>query len=182
MVGLRLCTNCQFVLKHLRAAELVVFGGSALLFLFFSYWLMIKFAARGYLLPITPLWMLLIFTYALFIPNQVRRAVLIVGSMAAAPILLMITTFFVVSQQRGLVETERELASIELEVLADAVGSEMMEQIAAKPFDAAGPSGSSPRRCASNGLSSERHSKAMKAAMALEMSVNAMGRPAAISG
>jgi len=54
-----------------------------------------------------------------------------------ALVALMITTFFVVSQQRGLVETERELASIELEVLADAVGSEMMEQIAAKPFDAA---------------------------------------------
>ena len=50
---------------------------------------------------------------------------------------LMITTFFVVSMQRGLVETERELASVELEVLAHAVGSEVIEQIAAKPFDAA---------------------------------------------
>ena len=54
-----------------------------------------------------------------------------------ALVALMITTFFVYSQQRGLVETERELASIELEVLADAVGSEVMEQIAVKPFDAA---------------------------------------------
>ena len=54
-----------------------------------------------------------------------------------ALVALMITTFFVFSQQRGLVETERELASIELEVLADAVGSEFMEQIAVKPFDAA---------------------------------------------
>lgn len=50
---------------------------------------------------------------------------------------LLITTFFMVSQQRGLVETERELASVELEVLAHAVGSEVMEQIAAKPFDGA---------------------------------------------
>ena len=54
-----------------------------------------------------------------------------------ALVALMITTFFVFSQQRGLVENERELASIELEVLADAVGSEVMEQIAVKPFDAA---------------------------------------------
>ena len=54
-----------------------------------------------------------------------------------ALVALMITTFFVFSQQRGLVENERELASIELEVLADTVGSEVMEQIAVKPFDAA---------------------------------------------
>ena len=50
---------------------------------------------------------------------------------------LLITTFFVFTQQRGLVEAERELASVELQVLAHAVGSEVMEQIAAKPFDAA---------------------------------------------
>ncbi len=50
---------------------------------------------------------------------------------------LMITTFFVVSQQRGLVEAERELAGIELEVMANAVGSEFMQQIASKPFDSA---------------------------------------------
>ena len=50
---------------------------------------------------------------------------------------LMITTFFVVSQQRGIVETERELASIELEVMANAVGSEFMQQVASKPFDSA---------------------------------------------
>ena len=53
-----------------------------------------------------------------------------------ALVALMIASFFMFSQQRGLVETERELASIELEVLADAVGSEVMEQIAVKAFDA----------------------------------------------
>ncbi len=52
-----------------------------------------------------------------------------------ALVALLITSFFVFSQQRGLVESERELASVELEVLAHAVGSEVMEQIAAKPFD-----------------------------------------------
>ena len=54
-----------------------------------------------------------------------------------ALVALLITTFFVFTQQRGLVQAERELASVELEVLAHAVGSEVMEQIAAKPFDAA---------------------------------------------
>jgi len=54
-----------------------------------------------------------------------------------ALVALMIAAFFAVSQQRGIVAAEREMASIELEVLASAVGSEMMQQIATKPFDAA---------------------------------------------
>ncbi len=40
------------------------------------------------------MWMLLIFTYALFIPNKLGRAVAIIGSMAAAPVLLSIVLAF----------------------------------------------------------------------------------------
>lgn len=54
-----------------------------------------------------------------------------------ALVALMITLFFTMSQQRVIVEAEQEIASIELEVLASAVGSEMMQRIAAKEFDAA---------------------------------------------
>ncbi len=50
---------------------------------------------------------------------------------------LLLVIFFSMSQQRNIVETERELASIELEVLANAVGSDLMQSIAAMPFDAA---------------------------------------------
>ncbi len=50
---------------------------------------------------------------------------------------LMLVLFFSISQQRNIVESERELASIELEVMANAVGSATMQKIASQPFDAA---------------------------------------------
>ena len=54
-----------------------------------------------------------------------------------ALVALMITLFFTLNQQRGIVQAEQEIASIELEVLANAVGSEMMQVIATKEFDLA---------------------------------------------
>ncbi len=54
-----------------------------------------------------------------------------------ALVALMITLFFTMNQQRGIVQAEQEIASIELEVLANAIGSEMMQVIATKEFDAA---------------------------------------------
>ena len=54
-----------------------------------------------------------------------------------ALVALMITLFFTLNQQRGIVQAEQEIASIELEVLANAIGSEMMQVIATKEFDLA---------------------------------------------
>jgi len=54
-----------------------------------------------------------------------------------ALVALMITLFFTMNQQRGIVQAEQEIASIELEVIANAVGSEMMQLIATKEFDIA---------------------------------------------
>lgn len=54
-----------------------------------------------------------------------------------ALVALMITLFFTMNQQRGIVQAEQEIASVELEVMASAVGSEMMQVIATKEFDAA---------------------------------------------
>ena len=93
LVGLRLCTNCALILRHLRTAELVVFGGSAIFFLFYGYALLTGYAAKGYLVPVTPAWLILIFTYALFVPNYVRRAAAIITMMALAPVLLLLVVY-----------------------------------------------------------------------------------------
>ena len=50
---------------------------------------------------------------------------------------LMMVVLFTFSQQRGIVRTQREIASIEMEVMANAAGSDFMQLIAAQPFDAA---------------------------------------------
>jgi serine/threonine-protein kinase len=94
IVGLRLCANCPVVLRHLRVAELIVFGGSALFFLLLSYEQLTRSAAKGYFIPIAQIWLLLIFTYALFIPNTLRRATVIISTLAVIPVALMIAVLF----------------------------------------------------------------------------------------
>ncbi len=91
-VGLRLCTKCQHVLKHLRLVELLVFGGSATFFLFFTHNQLTACLAAGYLPSILPPWLLLIFIYAQFIPNTWQRAAVVIGSMVSVPLLLILFT------------------------------------------------------------------------------------------
>ena len=52
-----------------------------------------------------------------------------------ALVALMVVVFFSFSQQRAVVRAEQEIASVELEVLANAIGSEMMQLIATQDFD-----------------------------------------------
>src|SRR5690606_1162918 len=44
-------------------------------------------SAEGFLVSILPPWMLLIFVYALYIPNTWQRAAWVIGMMTAAPLL-----------------------------------------------------------------------------------------------
>ncbi len=52
-----------------------------------------------------------------------------------ALIALMVVVFFSFSQQRAIVRAEQEIASVELEVLANAIGSEMMQLMTTQDFD-----------------------------------------------
>lgn len=54
-----------------------------------------------------------------------------------ALVALMVVVFFSVSQQHGIMQTDREIASMEMEMMANAAGSDFMQLIAAQPFDAA---------------------------------------------
>lgn len=88
--SLPLCRQCVVSLRQLRAAELIIFGLPGLFFLLLQHRVMLSDAARGFLPPPMPFWLLLIFTYAMFIPNTWRRAALVIGAMALAPDLLVL--------------------------------------------------------------------------------------------
>jgi serine/threonine-protein kinase len=85
-----LCRNCPVALRKLRVAELVIFGLPAVFFLLLQHRVTLDGAARGFLPPPMPFWLLLIFTYAMFIPNTWRRAACVVGGLALAPDLLVV--------------------------------------------------------------------------------------------
>lgn len=83
---------------RLRLAEAVVFGDPALYFIILSQQKLHHAAnlAEGAHLPnIVAPWMLLIFTYALFIPNSWRRAAWAIGPMCAAPVAVMFYQRFI---------------------------------------------------------------------------------------
>ena len=74
--SLPLCRQCPVSLRKLRVAELVIFGLPAVFFLLLQHRVTLDDVARGFMPPPMPFWLLLIFTYAMFIPNTWRRAAL----------------------------------------------------------------------------------------------------------
>jgi len=87
---LPLCRQCPVSLRKLRAAELLIFGLPAVFFLLLQHRVTLSEVARSYMPPPMPFWLLLIFTYAMFIPNTWRRAALVIGAMALAPDVLVL--------------------------------------------------------------------------------------------
>jgi serine/threonine-protein kinase len=85
-----LCGRCAVSIKKLRIAELVIFGLPAAFFLMLQHRMTLEDAGRGVAPPPLPFWLLLIFTYGMFIPNTWRRASVVIGTMAVAPVLLLV--------------------------------------------------------------------------------------------
>jgi hypothetical protein len=85
-----LCRQCPVSMRKLRFAEVVIFGLPAAFFLLLQHRVTLSDAGRGFMPPPLSFWVLLIFTYGMFIPNTWRRAALVIGVMALAPVLLVI--------------------------------------------------------------------------------------------
>jgi len=89
IVATSLCHRQRFSLWWLRSSESVIFGLSTAFFLGMQYLVTLRCCEQGiFQAPAGP-WLVLIFTYALFIPNTLRRAAMVIGLMAAAPISLL---------------------------------------------------------------------------------------------
>ncbi len=76
-------------IRALRWLELAVFALPAVFFLVLQYFSTLYWASQGFFRFDVGLWLMLIFTYALFIPNTIRRAAVVIAGLAAAPIALL---------------------------------------------------------------------------------------------
>ncbi len=104
-IGLPMCRRKTVSLAWLRRAESLVFGLPLLLFLLMQYMGAIACCQKmGHFDFPADVWIALIFTYALFIPNTMQRAAVVIGLMAAAPILLLV----------GMLPTHPEIAQLVL--------------------------------------------------------------------
>jgi serine/threonine-protein kinase len=86
-----LCRTCTITTRILRTKEAVLFGLVVLYFVYMQYLeITSHVSAFGVLPAITPAWLMLIFVYAVFIPNTWQRAAVVLGLFAAAPMLLLL--------------------------------------------------------------------------------------------
>lgn len=94
LLAVKLCHRCTFNLTKLRLAELLVFGLPALFFVLKEFGEVSTAVnlpeGRAFLPLLVAPWMLVIFTYALFIPNTWQRAAVVLGLMGALPVALML--------------------------------------------------------------------------------------------
>ncbi len=91
LVSYKLCWRCNLSLRALRVAEMVIFGLTALFFAFVQHYAnCIQLAVNH--VPYNPvgIWFCLMYTYAIYIPTSWRRAAVIIGFMAAAPLVVML--------------------------------------------------------------------------------------------
>jgi serine/threonine-protein kinase len=88
VVLMYMCPQCMI---KMRTIEAIVFGSTALYFLLLSnaelLWLATLHNASA---RISSMWLFLMFTYAIFIPNTWQRAVQVIGGIAALPIGLIV--------------------------------------------------------------------------------------------
>jgi tRNA A-37 threonylcarbamoyl transferase component Bud32 len=91
LVSYKLCWRCSLSLWALRVAETIIFGLTALFFAMVQH-LVTRFSMSNGHAPFNPtgMWFCLMFTYSIYIPNSWRRAAVVLGFMAAAPVAVML--------------------------------------------------------------------------------------------
>lgn len=133
LAAIKLCRKCMLSLRSLRIAEAVVFGGPALFFVLAGYHnsaaLATLPAGEAYMQLVTPPWMLLIFTYALFVPNSWQRAAAVLVTMGTLPLIVLAALAWRVPEYRALADTvpyegfySAQVMTLSLAVLAATVG------------------------------------------------------------
>ena len=85
-----LCRRCRLPRWWLRASEWLIFGLPAVFFAAMQYEITLTSCRQGVLDFPEGLWLVLIYTYALFIPNTVRRAAVAIAAMCVLPMALLL--------------------------------------------------------------------------------------------
>jgi len=99
--------------RLLQAVHVGIFGLPVALFLAMQYFFTLESVRRGYFdFPDGP-WLLVVFTYAVFIPNSVGRAAVVIGLLAGLPLLLLLVMMAVYPEVAKVI-TVGELAQLVL--------------------------------------------------------------------
>jgi len=137
--SLPLCRSCPVSLSKLRFTELVVFGLPALFFLLLQHRVTLSDVARNYMPSPMPFWLLLMFTYGMFIPNTWRRAAVFIGAMALAPLLLLLGMVLVYPEVSaavtGIIVVQHTL-TMSIAAVAAVFGTHLIHTLRREAFEA----------------------------------------------
>jgi serine/threonine-protein kinase len=134
-----LCRSCTVSLAKLRVTELIIFGSPAVFFVMVEHRVTLQDADRGVMPPFMPFWMLLIFTYGMFIPNTWRRTALVTGAMALAPIFLvtgMACVYPQVANALTIIGFVQQVLVLLVAVTASTFGSHLINTLRREVFEA----------------------------------------------
>lgn len=110
IVAWMLCHRCRFSLSKLRLAEAIVFGAPAVFFVILDYYKLkhtVELPDGGAYVPqVVGAWMMLIYTYALFVPNTWSRALGILAPLGLAPLAVDAYLWFNNDNFRSLLQTQ----------------------------------------------------------------------------
>ena len=97
LLALKLCGHCKLTTTALRTAEALVFGVPALFFVTLNYKKLALCAAlpdgHAHIPNVVGAWLLLIFCYAMFVPNSWKRAAIVLSLFGLAPICVMMYAY-----------------------------------------------------------------------------------------
>lgn len=94
LISWRLITRCPHMFRNLRFVEFVVFAAATWILALNSWVALEQGAADKHAVTLSGPWLALVFTYALFIPNQWRRALSGIATMSFAPVMIALAAGF----------------------------------------------------------------------------------------
>ena len=139
LLSLALSPRAPLSLPKLLIGELVIFGLPAIFFVALEHREILAGVSRGYIPGFMPFWLLLIFTYGMFIPKSGRRNDLVIGAMALAPIVLILGMMLAYPQVAVLLTVVDLLQHVLVPVIAAAVavtGMRMINALRREAFEA----------------------------------------------
>jgi serine/threonine-protein kinase len=134
-----LCQEYAISVKNLRIWELVIFGFPAAFFLLLQYQVTLNGAGRSVMPQPLPFWLLLIFTYGMFIPNTWRRAAVVIGAMALAPVVLlagMLVAYPVLAHELTLIGASQQVLVLVIAAVAAVFGTHLINSLRVEVFEA----------------------------------------------
>jgi serine/threonine-protein kinase len=126
LIAWKLCAKCDLSLPYLRVAEALVFGAPAAFFVLLHFQRLkvsSSLAEHAHAPAIVGGWLLLMFCYALFVPNSWRRAAIVLGLMAAAPIAVILAAYGLVEPFAALLESTSYRGYLSEQVLTMALAA-----------------------------------------------------------